>query len=559
MKRMIKKNLGSFIIASLLTVLSVGFEISVALVLMLLLNTATDGTVQELITALLIGCGVLFLNMVLNFILRFFSHNFIFGAMKHYKEDVFSRILNLNTNSFNTKKTGKFISALNNDVNSIEINMVESFFTILKLIVLLISGIVVMAVLNIKICAIVLVLSMLPLGVSLIFSKGVQKAEITVSDVNESYTSSIKDMLTGFSVVKSFNAEDEVVNVFNGMNLGVECEKKRRRNGISNIEICTGFVGYLVVMAMMGVGGYFAINGELKVGTLLAFIQLFNYVITPFEKLPTALSKYKAAGELINKLDEILIEDNVKTYVTKDQFDEKIELNHVTFGYEEGKDILQDLNYTFEKGKSYAIVGNSGAGKTTLLNLLLGLNEPNVGSVCIDGVGVSDINPHNISDLFSVVQQNVFIFDTTIEKNVTMFKNFDKKIVDRAIELSGLKNLIEQKGTQYLCGENGKNLSGGEKQRVAIARSLVKCTSIIAMDEATASLDTETTLEVENAILELDDMTRIVVTHKLYANMLKKYDKILVLKSGHVIEDGSYDELMAAEGYFYMLYRCMQD
>ena len=552
-------NFGYFCIASLLTVLSVGFEIAVAIILMLILNSASDGSLNKLISILVVGILVLVVNVIFSYLLRYYRNNIIFRIMCNYKEYIFRKILNLNTNSFNTSKTGRFISALNNDVNSIEINLVESYFTILKLITLLICGIVSMAILNIRICIIVLLLSILPLAVSLIFSKKVQDSEKNVSLVNELYTSSIKDMLSGFSVVKSFNAEDEILNVFNKVNLNVETEKRHRRNNITNIEIWTNFIGYFVVMAMMGIGGYLAIKGELKVGTLLAFIQLFNYIITPFEKLPTVISKYKAADELITKINDYLIENNDSNLILKKQFDNKIEICNVTFGYDNNEDVLKNLNFTFEKGKSYAIVGTSGSGKTTLLNILLGINKPNEGSVQIDGVSVSSISPQNISDLFSVVQQNVFIFDTTIENNVTMYKHFDQDIVNKAIKFSGLSNICNARGTRYMCGENGKNLSGGEKQKVSIARTLIKQTPIIIMDEATASLDTETTFEVENAILDLKNTTRIIVTHKLYSNMLKKYDKILVLKNGRIIEDGKFDELLRERGYFYMLYSCMQE
>ena len=559
MKNIIKMNFGYFCIASLLTVLSVGFEIAVAIILMLILNSASDGSLNKLISILVVGILVLVVNVIFSYLLRYYRNNIIFRIMCNYKEYIFRKILNLNTNSFNTSKTGRFISALNNDVNSIEINLVESYFTILKLITLLICGIVSMAILNIRICIIVLLLSILPLAVSLIFSKKVQNSEKNVSLVNELYTSSIKDMLSGFSVVKSFNAEDEILNVFNKVNLNVETEKRHRRNNITNIEIWTNFIGYFVVMAMMGIGGYLAIKGELKVGTLLAFIQLFNYIITPFEKLPTVISKYKAADELITKINDYLIENNDSNLILKKQFDNKIEICNVTFGYDNNEDVLKNLNFTFEKGKSYAIVGTSGSGKTTLLNILLGINKPNEGSVQIDGVSVSSISPQNISDLFSVVQQNVFIFDTTIENNVTMYKHFDQDIVNKAIKFSGLSNICNARGTRYMCGENGKNLSGGEKQKVSIARTLIKQTPIIIMDEATASLDTETTFEVENAILDLKNTTRIIVTHKLYSNMLKKYDKILVLKNGRIIEDGKFDELLRERGYFYMLYSCMQE
>ena len=157
-----------------------------------------------------------------------------------------------------------------------------------------------------------------------------------------------------------------------------------------------------------------------------------------------------------------------------------------------------------------------------------------------------------------MIQQNVFVFNASIRDNITMFHDFPKEEVDNAIQLSGLSALIEKRGEGYLCGENGNGLSGGKKQRISIARSLLRKSSVLLVDEATAALDAQTAYQVSTSILNLEDMTRIVVTHSLEESLLKRYDCVLALKNGCIAESGSFDDLMRQKGYFYSLYTVSQ-
>ena len=163
-----------------------------------------------------------------------------------------------------------------------------------------------------------------------------------------------------------------------------------------------------------------------------------------------------------------------------------------------------------------------------------------------------------VKKIISVVQQNVFIFNASIRDNITMFASFPKAEVDRAIALSGLSKLIEERGEDYRCGENGSGLSGGERQRISIARSLLKKAQVLLVDEATAALDAQTAYQVSSAILDLPELTSIVVTHSLDEALLKRYDCILTLKNGRIAEAGSFPELMEKKGYFYSLYTVSQ-
>ncbi|HKL98926.1 MAG TPA: ABC transporter ATP-binding protein, partial [Mobilitalea sp.] len=315
-------------------------------------------------------------------------------------------------------------------------------------------------------------------------------------------------------------------------------------------------ISSIVVSSMIFVlGFFFAYNGTMTIGMVIAFIQLSNYTLAPVRNLAPQVSNRRAAIKLIERLsDEVEKKEQKQEGIQLKEFKKDIILRNLNFHYEEDKIVLQSINLCFERGKSYAIVGGSGSGKSTLLKLLLGHNLDYQGELLIDGIQIKDIDLNSLYDNISIIQQEVFLFDSSIKDNITMFRDFDEAKVSNAIEKSGLSALIEEKGDNYSCGEGGKNLSGGEKQRVSIARCLVRETPILLLDEATAALDNNTALMVESKILSMDNITRIVVTHRLNEEVMASYDEIIVMNKGFIIESGSFDELMNKRGYFYSLY-----
>ncbi len=217
------------------------------------------------------------------------------------------------------------------------------------------------------------------------------------------------------------------------------------------------------------------------------------------------------------------------------------------------------MSLDFAPGKSYAVVGASGSGKSTLLGLVMGSCPEYLGSVTMDDRELRDVNTDSIFDVVSVIQQNVFIFDDTIRRNICMFREFPEELVETAVRRAGLSGLVEEKGWDYVCGEGGVNLSGGEKQRIAIARSLLKQSQVLLADEATSALDAETADMVTGAILDLEGITRLVVTHRLDEKALTRFDEIVVMRNGRVAERGSFAGLMERKEYFYSLYQVSRE
>lgn len=508
----------------------------------------------EITGGFVVLCAVLFL-------LKYASEpRFIARAMRQYKELAFQKLTEKSIASFRDESTAAYLSALTNDAASVEADYLAQQLAVITKTVTFFGALFMMLWYSPLLTAIAVGVTALPLAASLLTGGRLQAAEKQVSERNRDFTAALSDCLRGFAVVKTFKAEREIFQLFAESNRALEQEKFSRRR----LKVLIGMIGAVTgLVAQLGVflaGAWLALSGSgLTAGTVILFVNLMNFMIGPVSELPALLAGRRAALGLIGKLADALEKDgSAGGGQTLSRLEHSIELRDVSFGYEEGKDVLRHVSARFEAGRAYAIVGGSGSGKSTLLNLLLAENTGYRGSVLLDGTELRELSPEALYGLMSVIQQNVFVFNASIRDNVSMFREFPQEALDEAIRRAHLRELLDARGADYLCGENGKGLSGGEKQRVSIARSLLKKSSVLLVDEATAALDVQTAHQVSSDILDLTGMTRIVVTHSLEEALLRRYDGIFVLKNGTLAESGSFDELMQRKGYFYALFTVAQ-
>ena len=508
----------------------------------------------EITGGFVVLCAVLFL-------LKYASEpRFIARAMRQYKELAFQKLTEKSIASFRDESTAAYLSALTNDAASVEADYLAQQLAVITKTVTFFGALFMMLWYSPLLTAIAVGVTALPLAASLLTGGRLQAAEKQVSERNRDFTAALSDCLSGFAVVKTFKAEREIFRLFAESNRALEQEKFSRRR----LKVLIGMIGAVTgLVAQLGVflaGAWLALSGSgLTAGTVILFVNLMNFMIGPVSELPALLAGRRAALGLIGKLADALEKDgSAGGSRTLSRLEHGIELRDVSFGYEVGKDVLHHVSARFEAGRAYAIVGGSGSGKSTLLNLLLAENTGYRGSVLLDGTELRELSPEALYGLMSVIQQNVFVFNASIRDNVSMFREFPQEALDEAIRRAHLRELLDARGADYLCGENGKGLSGGEKQRVSIARSLLKKSSVLLVDEATAALDMRTAHQVSSDILDLTGMTRIVVTHSLEEALLRRYDGIFVLKNGTLAESGSFDELMQRKGYFYALFTVAQ-
>ncbi len=511
-------------------------------------------------TLLLISAGFVLLCAGLSLLNYASQPRFLERAMRQYKDFAFKKLIGKSISSFRDESAAGYLSALTNDAASIETNYLAQMLAMITKAVTFVGALLLMCRYSLLMTAIAAGLTVLPLIASLLTGNRLQAVENRVSERNGEFTAALSDCLAGFTVVKNFRAEQEIFRLFAQSNKALEHEKFTGRR----IKTLVGMIGAVTgIFAQLGVfiaGVYLSMKGgSMTPGAVVLFVNLMNFIISPIAELPGLLACRKAALGLVDKLAAALERSSSREgSETLNRLEHGIRLENVSFAYEPGKTVLHGINAEFEAGRAYALVGGSGSGKSTLLNLLMAAETNYSGHILADGIELSDISTESLYGTMAAIQQNVFVFNASIKDNVSMFRDFPKTEMDEAIARAHLGALIRERGEDYLCGENGSGLSGGEKQRISIARSLLKKSSVLLADEVTAALDAQTAHRVSSDILDLQGITRIVVTHTLEESLLRRYDKIFVLRSGRIEETGSFADLMANKGYFYALFTVAQ-
>ncbi len=520
-----------------------------------LMDLAVDGTIPEFLKS----CAMIALFLILNFTIDALSERlhsrFLERGMRQYKEKVFEKLTMKSISAFSKENTGRYLSVLNNDTSVIESNYLNSSFRMVQMSTLFVITLCVLIHYNLFLTLFAILLCILPLAIMLLMGEGLSRREQKLSAQNERFVAFLQDLLKGFSVIKSFQAEGRMQSLFSVQNRDLENVKFSRRWYQKLLNTSAYSASLLMQCGITLAAVALAIQGKLSVGTVIIFINCCNYLMQPIQTVPQDWANFKAARGLVEKMARIA-EENVREEgsFTADGFHEALALRSVTFGYEPEKAVLKDISLTLYPGRKYALVGTSGSGKSTLLQLLMGANSGYSGSILLDGLELKEINTDSLYNVMSLIGQEVFLFNDTIRNNITMFGDFPARQVSAVIRQAGLSDLIAERGEDYLCGENGSGLSGGERQRVSIARALLRGTPILLVDEATAALDVETAHSVSEAILHLKDIASITVTHRLEESLLRQYDRIFVMKDGALTEQGDFGALMEKKGLFYSLY-----
>lgn len=554
MKIFYENNYLNYALSIIFEILFALISIATALVTQQMVDLAYLGTMEQYKEILVITVAVLLSRIIIQWLKMKAVNKYVYTAVKQFKDFIFNKVMEKNIDSFESEDMSDYLSAFSNDINQIEQNYINGNLAIVLQSCLLFGSIAAMAYLNIYMCILTVVLSILPMAVSILYGKNISSVEQKVSKENSSFISSLKDILTGFAIIKNFNASKEIIGLFSNKNAHLEQTKKERLDANRTLEILCDISACAMNLSVFALGLYLAITKRTSAGTIVAYLQLLGFILNPISVLGYVIPNRNAAKGLITKIYNSATSkiDTASKMMLNDTPD-FVRYENVSFGYKADVSNLSDINLTFEKGKSYAIVGASGSGKSTLLKLMLGYFENYTGNIYYGDKELREISKEAVYNVVSVIQQNVFVFDRTIEENITLFKEFDKDNIEKVIDMSELRNLVNEKGMDYRCGENGSNLSGGEKQRIAIARSLIRGNPILLMDEATSSLDATTTNMIETSILNIKNITRIIVTHKLNENILRKYDGIIVLSKGKVVEMGDYDTLLSKKEYLYSL------
>ena len=556
MKQLIKNHQKAFYAFMIFNILVPLTNIAFAYSIKDIIDSGMSQNKEALTQAVLIGATVIFIYAGLNFISLRLKNKLVRQIMSRYKNKVFQSILDSDYKDFSKEKSGKFISVLTENMKKIEQDYLHQYFNISKNLSLMIFSLLAMFIGNWFLTLLVIIASIIPMMISGFIGQKSTSLQNRAMIADQKYLAKVKDILAGFLVIKSFNVKEAI-----RLDYSHESEKFDEINFIKGkfdvlANVISQLSGMIVFLVAFGGGMYLVFNGYTTIGSVTAIVQLVNFVVMPLSEIGMGMSKFREGQATLNAF-EVKDVTGLQSGETKEYFDDVISFSNIDFSYPNTEEkIFNHLSLKIQKGENIAIVGMSGSGKSTLLNLLLRFYDVTSGHISIDNQDIQAISAESLYNLMTIVQQDVYIFDDTLRSNITLNQFFTDEEIKQAVQQSGLESYVleNESGLQTLCGENGSDLSGGQKQRLSIARALIRKTPILLLDEATSSLDNQVTTEIENSILDIQDLTILVVTHKLNENILKRYDRILFMKAGVIVEDGSFCDLMDRKGEFYKLF-----
>ena len=545
-KEYFKNNKGMFALNMVLR-LSIGLaEIVLSYSLMRIIDTAIAGDWNQFYKTILLCGGAIIIDGICFFIMRYTYASFLRKGVMQYRNAVFQRILNRPLSQRKQDLSDAYLSALTNDITTMETGYYEKLFLAVTSMVMCMISMILMLHESWLLTVIAVAFMLIPISVSIITGNKLAQTEKNVSDKNADFVAVLRDFFDGYSTIKLFRIEKQTEQVFDRYNKDLEDVKYKKRTLSRLIEMLSGVAGEVSQFGIFIVGALMVLNKTgVTIGMITMFLQLMNYLLAPLNDIPQIIAAKKSKHLLIEKIAGLLtVEEKEQSVLIKQKLQNGICLQNVSYSYEGDTPVLTDVSVDFERGKSYAIIGPSGCGKSTLLNLVAGNLSDYEGQILFDDTDVKTCSVESLYQHIVFMQQQVFLFRDTLKNNITLYRDIAKEKICDAIEKAGLDSLIQTIGLDYVYGESANNLSGGEKQRIAIARSFLMDGEVIVMDEMTSALDLENSRRIIGEVLSLKDKTKIMVTHNLDEEILRKVDEIIVMSEGKIVEIGDYDSVI---------------
>uniref|UniRef100_A0A7C4HCY8 ABC transporter ATP-binding protein n=2 Tax=Staphylothermus marinus TaxID=2280 RepID=A0A7C4HCY8_STAMA len=496
-----------------------------------------------------------FFTTLRGYITEVFSQRVLYNM----RNKLFNKLLYLHIDFYKNKQIGDLVSRVINDTSTLNEVLVSGILNVIGDILTIIGVFIAMLVLSPRLTLVSMATIPLMIFVAKFFGTRLRHAYRETRERVAQLSSVVSESVAGIEAIKAFGREKSFVSEFDSVS-------RDTMRAYIRVAVLMGFfwplmnlASILSVIIVLIYGGYLSLTGALSIGVLIAFIQYIQRFIQPINNITSMYDLLQSAFASLDRIYEVLRAQNVEE-IDKgrgvDKLRGEIVFKNVWFEYEPGRPVLKNISFTIKPGELIALVGHTGAGKTTLVNLLMKFYKPVRGEILIDGVNIEEIKLEDLRRRISYVPQETYLFTGTVLDNIKIGKPgaTDEEVIKICKEL-GIHDFIEKLPNGYYtdAGEAGRRLSVGEKQLISIARAMLRNPDIVILDEALSSIDPKTEEMIRKAIKKLMmNRTGIIVAHRL--TITRDCSRILVLDNGEIVEDGTFDELLAKRGLFYELY-----
>ena len=545
----------------LFTAISSLSYVFIAILLQQVMDIVDMGDMDGFIRILLFSLAYFAFMGVFMYLQSLFSKKFVCKIMKAVRSKTFMGIEKHTIEDYSKKHTADYLSAITNDVKMIEDNFLLPLLQVIQYTIIFIASLAVMIYFDIIVTVCVIIAIAIMLIVPSLFGGLLSKRQDKYSDMLSSFTNHVKDLLSGFEIIKSYRMKKYVLSRFETSNEDTIKAKYSVDKAIAANEAVSMVLALLVQVVVVFLSAYFIIIGRISAGALLGMVQVSSNLANPLLIIFSNIPKIKSIKLIAQKLNEFSDYRKQDTDTKKSPtFNEMICVEDLHFSYDKDdkeNEVINGISLSIKKGKKYAFVGKSGCGKSTLIKLIAGYYSDYKGNVLYDEDNLFSVDIDKITALSSVIHQNVYMFDESILDNICLHEDYSKEELQSALSDSGLLHFIEQvpNGLEYHVGENGNNLSGGQKQRIAVARALIRKKPLLILDEGTSAIDMQTAYDIESRLLEISDLTLLTITHNMSKDILELYDEIIFMADGKIIEHGTFETLIDKHTAFYDFYQ----
>ena len=500
------------------------------------------------------------ISSIFSFIQTFITSDISQKVSYNLRKSISEKINKLPLNYYDRKTNGEVLSRVTNDIDAISQNLNQILSQMITSATTLIGVLIMMLSISVTMTLVSLIVIPLSLVMIMLVVKKSQKHFRAQQEYLGHTNGHIEEMYSGHNIMKAFNGEEKAIEEFDKLSdtLYNSAWKSQFLSGMMMpIMTFIGNLGYVIVAIM---GGFLAIRNKIQVGDILAFIQYVRSFMQPIAQtaqIANVMQQTAAAAERVFEfLEEEEVVEDVKDPISIEGIEGAVEFEHVRFGYNEDKIIINDFSINIKPGQKVAIVGPTGAGKTTIVKLLMRFYELNSGKILIDGHDYRDFTRNDLRKIFGMVLQDTWLFNGSIMENIRYGRldASDEEVIEAA-KLAHAHHFIKTLADGYNMeiNEEADNISQGQKQLLTIARAILSDPKILILDEATSSVDTRTEVLIQQAMENLmEGRTSFIIAHRL--STIKNADVILVMKDGDIVEQGSHEELLKSKGFYSELY-----